>query len=383
MRKLVIFPVGLLVTPKTNAIDVQFASFIAANAERNWFVAVSNKPKPAWFDENFPKVMFQQCTPGNGGSRRSGKIVKGLLDANQEKLKLQKSQVVILGYGLLDVGMYANSQSVLVRCDWRTDRDPSIMRYGIPCADIASLPHILTLLSEEHPWYFTHFDPVCDTYCLSNAATHVGSDAELKRLAAELQACLKHGNPKKRQDFIVALLSSLYATEVFRTTDLWSYYPSSSSKNDGTELISDFGELARTTFKRPKGKAPLFIRHTPKAPRHKSSPDDRENPASEIRSIHLHPSYKDALGGKTIVVLDDYTTTGVSFSVASAFLRKAGATKVLAVAMGKFPRASYILDIDLHGTPFAPVKDYKILRRIMQFGAIAPEASEAFKRKFN
>ncbi len=376
------FPVGLLRTP-TGKVDSDFAAFIAANRSKHWFVAVSNNPKPDWFEREFgANVVFQMCNRTNGGPRQTGGVVQGLLDANQAKHNLQKSQVVIFGYGELDVPMYANSQSVLVRCDWRSDVHPKIRPYGIPCPEIGLLPHILTLLNEEHPWHFTHTHSLYDTYCLTNAATRKGSDAELKALAEKLQGCLKAGDPKNRWDFMVHLLSSLYATPIFRTVDLWGYYPSAASKNEGKEVIADFAEIARTTFKRRKKDHPLIIRHTPTYSRHRGPQSDRDDPAQQIETIHLHPDYKGALSGKTVAVLDDYTTHGVSFSVAAAFLRKAGVAKVVAIAIGKFPRTSYVQEIQLGSDPFAPVTKFQVVRRTPQEGTEAPDASGAFKRKF-
>ncbi len=380
MRKVVMFPIGLLATPEKR-VDFAFQKQINALAANHWFAAVSNNPKPRNFDSLFKNVTFLYA-PGLGGPRQNGKFVAEVLKQNQATINLKKSQVVMLGFGELDVPMYVNSRSVLIRCDWRADIHQKIKRYGVPCVSIDELPRVLKLLNEDHPWYLTHEHEVCDTYCLINAATRVGNDKELQALAGQLQSCLKDGRPEKRSDFITTLLSSLYATDVFQNVDHWTYYPSSRSSNNGGEIIFNFVDLARTTFSRKRRpQNPMFIRHTRTAARH-STGGNREDPESQILSIHLHPDYKNSVRGATVAVLDDYTTTGVSFSVASAFLRKAGATKVLAVAMGKFPRSSFIWDIELLNSPFSPVKNYRIRQQVAQHGTIAPASSEAFKRKF-
>ena len=121
--------------------------------------------------------------------------------------------------------MFANSQSVLIRCDWRPDSQPQDHALWHPtCPTSAYLPRILNLLNEDTPWYFTATDPLHDTYCLTNAATRIGSDDELKALAAQLQSCLKHGVATRQVDFKVHALSSIYATDVFRESGLWCYY---------------------------------------------------------------------------------------------------------------------------------------------------------------
>lgn len=382
MQKVVLFPLGLLLTPDGRGWDQQFIDDIHALKDNHFFVAVSDRPEPPWLKPLSSWLKFCPALSFGHGSRKNGKFIEGLLEVNKGA-NLRKSQIIMLGYGEADVPMYANSQTVLIRCDWRPDLHSKIRPYGIPCSTTKSLGGILNLLDEESPWYFTHEDPVCDTYCLTNAATRVGNDSELKALAAQLQSCLKSGNPQKRQEFIISLLSSLYATDAFKAANIWTYYPSSRSSNNGSELICDFVEMARTTFKCRRKKNPLFIRHTPTAARHASPQHNRESPDSQIRSIHIHPDYMHSITGKTVAVLDDYTTTGVSFSVAAAFLKKAGAAKVLAVAMGKFPRTSYIQEIELQSSPFAPVHNFQTVRTLAQSGTYAPQASEAFKRKFH
>ncbi len=383
MAKLVIFPVGLLITPDGKRLDALFLESIKSLAEDNVFVAVSDAPKPQWFDEKCGKPLLFCNAPALGsGSRKSGKFVDKLLTLNAGRL--QKSQIVMLGFTENDIPMYANSKSVLIRCDWRTDICARIrdLNYGIPCALPSELGRILVLLDEQNPWYYTAADPAYDTYVLTNGATRAGHDEELKVLASRLQDCLKRGNPTYRQEFMIHLLSSLYATTAFQSASTWTYYPSSHSDNTGKEIIAEFVEIARTTFKARKKPDPLIIRHKPTAARHTSAQNGRMDPREQVESIHLHPSYKGTLAGKTVVIFDDYTTYGLSFSVAAAFLKKAGAAKVLAVAAGKFPRTPYIHEIEIGSDPFAPVSKFSILATRQQNGVIAPEASSAFKRKF-
>ena len=374
-RKIVIFPVSLMFVD--DAIDAKFVAQVNECSAGHWFVAVSNRPEPALFKKSGIKAVFCNARP-----RENGKFVQKLLDANQEKLKVKKSQVVILGFGKSDIPMFANSKSVLIRCDWRADIAPEILRYGIPCPDITQLPYVLKLLDEEHPWYFTQKHAFFDTYCLTNAATKKGNDEEFKALAAKFQNILKNGPSKQYTDFITHALSSLYATEIFAEANIWTYYPSSSSNNTGQEVIASFAEMPRTTFGIHRKPHPLIIRHTATASRHAGSQVGRDDPTVQIRSIRLHEDYKNVIADKTVVVLDDFMNYGVSFCVAAAFLRKAGAKKVIAVAMGKFPRSFYLKEIEILSDPFAPVHDFKVVNTTGECGTYAPEASEAFKRKF-
>jgi hypothetical protein len=69
----------------------------------------------------------------------------------------------------------------------------------------------------------------------------------------------------------------------------------------------------------------------------------------------VNPFYKGKIIGRHVVVLDDCTTYGVSFGVAAAFLRKAGAAKVSCVALGKFGDQVRYYEIEIDDDPYGPI----------------------------
>jgi hypothetical protein len=102
---------------------------------------------------------------------------------------------------------------------------------------------------------------------------------------------------------------------------------------------------------------PLFLRHTPSSRRSSGGGGDRTDPSEQLQTVHLNPFYKEKqrLVGKNVIVVDDCTTYGVSFGVASALLHKAGAASITGVALGKFGNALRYLEIDIRSDPFAPI----------------------------
>jgi hypothetical protein len=94
-------------------------------------------------------------------------------------------------------------------------------------------------------------------------------------------------------------------------------------------------------------------------------------------TIYLSPAYKAGLKGKHIIVLDDCTTYGVSFGVATAFLRKAGAASVTGIALGKFGNRLDYLNIEISSDPFAPIPAGKVkLKSSTSFPRTTDSASQ-------
>jgi hypothetical protein len=334
---------------------------------------ISNRPQPPWFSDCSSILAFQRTS-----ARQNGKIVAELVALNRDCLR--HSDVVILGASLEDFLMAVNSRSFLLTARWVQALDAKTLKYGVLIENPQALASVVGFLEDKHPWYFHHQSGFLDVFSLADAGTKYETDLQLKRLATRLQLCLKDGHPAYKNAFRLHLLSSLYATDLFKAADIWAYYPSSDSANNGQEIMTHFSELARTTFGRRHG-LPLFIRHTPSVKRHFSS-GDRNDPTSQLETVHLNGDFRSKLAARTVVVMDDYLTRGVSFGVSAALLRAAGAAKVVGVSMGKFGNSANVYEIEIGGNVFAPLEHYTVRSRSAMTGAYEPEAKLQFLKKF-
>jgi hypothetical protein len=374
MAKLVLLSSHAVLDERTKAVrtDVMLELRKLRKAGHAIF-CVSNHGQPTWWD-NCSKVMQFQRAVG----RQNGKIVSGILNANQGRLR--HSEVVVLGASEEDFLMAVNSRSILLACGWAGALHAKTRHYGVLVDRPERMEQVIGFLEDKHPWYFHHHSSFLDIFSLTDAGTKYESDLQLKRLVERLQTCLKNGQPIYKNAFRLHVLSSLYATDIFKSADVWSYYPASDSKNTGQDIMAEFSELARTTFGK-RNKYPLVIRHKPSVKRHLSG-GDRNDPRSQLDTVHLNPEYRDKLTGKNVVVMDDYLTRGVSFGTAASLLRRAGAAKVIGVSMGKFGNVAHVYDIDVQGDPFAPLKKYKVNSMSAMNGSYTVDAKIQFLKKF-
>jgi hypothetical protein len=352
------------------------AALRAAKAAGAVIFLTSNRPEPSWLAEH-DYVRFQRTR-----SRQDGKIVKALLEKNASILR--RSDVVVLGATEEDFLMAVNSQTLLLGASWASSYKDKVAEYAIPLSSPGNLNTVLSVLDDKEPWYFVAKTPSYEVFALTDAGTIGKGDLVELRLIRELTDCLKSGAKNLRRGFHLHALSSLYVTAGFEQAKRWSYYPSSASTNEGEEIMATFSNRARVMFK-CQGKEPLFVRHTPSVKRHRlGAGADRTNPQSQVESVHLHPYYKNKLRGAHVVVMDDYLTYGLSFGVAAALLRKAGAERVLCVAMGKFGRAALAYEIEILKSPFAPLEpgDYTLKSRTSLVGTTNSDAQESFLKKF-
>ena len=339
-------------------------------------IVLSNLPRPrSWNDHGF--LQFRQC--GFAPSRAKGKIVDQILAENKES-GLRHSDIIVLGAKDRDFFMAVNSKSLLIRCKWAAPLQSRIDKYGVPFASPKTIPMVLRLLEDSSPWYFVHKGQFLDVYAQTNAGTKFETDAKMIRLVESLRNRLKSGAAHLAKGFMLHFLSSVYSTEPLNNVDLWSFYPASDSSNSEQEVMASFCREARVTF-RQRSRGPLFIRHKPSPKRHMGS-SDRTDPTSQVTTIHLNPEYRSRLDGKTVAVLDDYLTYGVSFGVAAAFLKAAGAARVIGVALGKFGSCANCYDITIDDDPFSPVKNCTNNGYIHMDGQIDPDAQSSFLDKF-
>ena len=322
-----------------------------AKAAGNHVGLISNHAEPSWFDAAFrtSAIQFLQVR-----GRQSGEIIA----QNAEKHSLNSFDVLVLATKDDDVQMGKNGGAILIAAGWSVS--PIVKALGICIADAKEFDELVELTAGwKGNWWFAGDGPTYRVRALADLSGYGKSNAQ-QIFAQKLTGTVKNGG--SRLNALLAVASrSLFMDGVGEQKGLvWGVYPSSNSDNDDNEVLSDFTHRLRTTVSRVrfcKHGEPLFIRHKPSAKRSTGGGGDRSNPCDQVTSIHLNPFYKDKgrLRGANAIVVDDCTTYGVSFGVAAAFLRAAGAVAVTGIALGKFGSQLRSYDIKILTDPFAPV----------------------------
>lgn len=313
-------------------------------------VLISNHDEPAWFKSAFGATGVQFL---KSIGRQSGDVVRD----NAKRLQIASHDVFALATKAEDVQMGKNAQAVLVAGGWANDRQVAAL--GIRVVSAQELQDTLQLIQGwSGQWWFSGQAKNYGLCALSDLSSMYTSSDQAD-FGRRVTTIVKNGGSR-----LMALLAitsrSLLMDGVDNLDDLlWGVYPSSKSTNDDTEVLSDFTHRLRTTVSRvrlAKVGVPLFIRHSPSTKRSASGGSvDRTDPTEQVQTIHINPEYKKNIKGRNVVVVDDCTTYGVSFGVAAAFLKKAGAASVLGIALGKFGSRLQQYEIDILSDPFAPV----------------------------
>lgn len=324
-----------------------------AKAAGNPTALVSNHSQPSWFDGAFggSGVQFIQEY-----GRQSGKLV--LTNANQHKL--HPFDVLVLATKGEDVQMGKNGGALLVAADWSADA--KVAALGVQITSAADLSQVIDLSAGwSGKWWFSADAARYNVRALSDLSTKkYGLTGTQQTFAMGLTTLVKGGGAKLNALLAVAARSLLMEGFGTKKELLFGVYPSSKSKNDDSEVLTDFTHRLRTTVSLARMAAkgePLFIRHLPSSKRSGGGGGDRTDPSEQVLTLHLNPYYAKSkrLVGKNVIVVDDCTTYGVSFGVATAFLRAAGAASVTGVALGKFGSQLRYYEIDIKSDPFKPV----------------------------
>ncbi|EPJ92150.1 phosphoribosyltransferase [Pseudomonas psychrophila] len=324
-------------------------ALINTSARGNSVTIVSNHAKPHWFDEAFGQsaVSYRRTD-----ARQNGAIIKQIAT----ELGIQTHDVLVLAVKDIDMQMAKSGRAVLIAAGWTSDR--IVKALGIQVDSAQELEELIAMTNGwSGHWWFEGNEPTYSARALMDLSEY-GKDADQQIFAGKLKSTVKRGGSRLTALLIVTARSLLIDGARDAEMLFWAVYPSSNSDNDDSEVLSEFTHRLRTTasqvqFAR-KGQ-PLFIRHTPSEKRSAKRGGDRTDPTGQITTLHLNPNYKRQIKGRNVIIVDDCTTHGVSFGVATAFLLKAGAASVNGVALGKFGNTLNYFEITISSDPFKPV----------------------------
>ena len=234
----------------------------------------------------------------------------------------------------------------------------------------APLPERVTALMADTPaavWRFlTHFllQPPRWEYSLDHTEealffrSLLGSDVRLPATKTEpprtppsftLQDVFTYdikvrvGSLKAVDVLMLHAMTSLYLEGLIRPNSLFAVYPSS-KPGKISPLLKEFLKPASRLF-HGYFKEDLLVRATQavdssleKANARRENRRPNIPDTNQTNTVHINPAYRRTLQGRPVIVFDDFTTTGQSLEWARNLLYSAGASQVILLTIGKYPK---------------------------------------------
>jgi hypothetical protein len=145
-----------------------------------------------------------------------------------------------------------------------------------------------------------------------------------------------------REFTLLHVLGSLYSEGLYREADTWTIYPSRRG-GPNAALAPVVTSIARLSH-RQQFFPTLIDRHTPSLDTSLARVNRTEvRFDTQTDTVRLAPDHQRQISGKTVVVVDDFTTDGFSFEWARNELYRAGAKKVICVCIGKYPKPHHVM----------------------------------------
>lgn len=252
------------------------------------------------------------------------------------------SSFILVGSSDDDLILAANKRILIINPAWSVKQEEKPARYGITLERPNQLFEAIRLIDNQNRWYYElEVDQNTTVLALTSANTFNRDVVQTEREVLEgFESLLKSGNRSYFNTLYFHLISGVMKSPELRNVDRWGIFPSSSGNLN--EELEELKERCRyLTNKRMK--EPLFIRHTAVGKSHHTLHETRliQGCVKHFDSIILNPYYSSRIKGQVVCVIDDYTTNGTSFETARNILLKAGASKVILVALGRFRKGQH------------------------------------------
>lgn len=174
-------------------------------------------------------------------------------------------------------------------------------------------------------------------------ATRMGSSFTLQDIFTR-GLTVQVGKDDARELLMLRLLSSAYLDGTLPGSTLFCVYPSSSPGKVSQQLETYLAKAK--VIVGAKYTQDHLLQRVAQAPdtsleRWRASQQGRTANVSittQASTVRVNPSYRGKLRGKTVIVFDDFTTTGMSLEWARLLLTAASAAEVIALTVGKYPK---------------------------------------------
>lgn len=245
-----------------------------------------------------------------------------------EKYGVEKHETVLVGGMQEDMMAGVNNQLLLIRPNWYGVN----IDYGFPVESVDELARFLFVFAiRDHPIFWKKESGPLDMNAAGPFSTMREDYAEFGH---DARSAAKMGSGRKEFWFYLTV-SSLYFSGLAHQIDCICSYPGHDPRNPSRirseidEMLSRFGKCFRKTYYHD-----LIVRHAA-APKSQSRSASQRTFTPQLNSIHLNPyprsfmresprKTKLSLRNQTVLVVDDFCTSGRSFESARAYIQAAG-----------------------------------------------------------
>lgn len=253
----------------------------------------------------------------------------------QKAAGVQLNEIIFLGDDdTTDAFCAINANVLPARAAY--SRSASNMKYGLPFLSPQSFHKYLNTFGSQTEPYFG--------WVYSNDAQKIDSRAlicDQGEIKTEIREVLKNSvnvtiGPNKTPlaaILIYYLVSQGFLSGTFQEVDWITVFPGHQCGSKGSAVLRQNMPLVASLF-RDSFIDDLLIRHQD-APKSQYQGDNR-NIYDQFRTLHVNGLYGPRLTGKRVLILDDFATAGFSLETARQMLLKAGASKVITLAIAKF-----------------------------------------------
>lgn len=260
------------------------------------------------------------------------------------------------------------------------------INYGVPVGDPNAFfrDYLTSFAGQSDPYFGWGFADKCSDTDTTIRVHALFGDHKAIKFTRHLTSVLKDGEDtwvggtRVKTILYHYLLNAIFLSGLRSDTDLITVYPSHEQNKLNPLLETYSGDFAMLFKKRFL--TDLLIRHTD-AP--KSQYQGRmRNIYDQFQTINVNAAHGDRLQGKSILVLDDFTTTGYSLETARRMLLQAGARDVVGLAIGKWGITYSITNIEKSWDPFQPCDlDRSDINVRVSNGQLTPTVDRYFSDK--
>ena len=303
------------------------------------------------------------------------------LETVADRLRLRMNQLILVGTSQFDwyTGIHAGVVHVHARWASRLGKPITSLTSDEPADVIELLEHFLL---HEPSWAFRLNDEDRDFAIRSLLPFNAqfprggGRTFTIKDIFTYDKTVKVVGSQDARDVLMLRLLCAAYLDGALPGQSYFCVYPSSTPAKGSPQLA---GFLERAKVMTGSSYKEDLLERVAQAPdtsleRYKRSIGQSSTKdisiAAQARTVRINPNYRKKIAGKTVIVFDDFTTEGKSIEWARILLGEAGAARVIALTIGKYPSPP-------HRLPAAPRCHDRPLHHQRRHGSRLPDDQRA------